>query len=306
MEKILITGGLGQIGSYLVDRLHACSQVTVLDNMSSGSRYAVPEGVRLVKEDILSPIARDLAADHDVVIHAAAQISVVRSMQEPVFDAQNNVFGTINLLEGARLGGVRKFIYISSAAVYGNPQYLPINEEHPQDPMSPYGASKLCGEKYCIMYNRAYGLPAVCIRPFNIYSPRQDPSNPYSGVISKFISRVSQGLPPIIFGDGSQTRDFVSAHDVVDMISMLMDDEQPQGVVFNVGTGISTRIDELARMVLDAFGSDAGIEFRDPVQGDIKDSYSDISRAKKAGYSPKVDLRSGLLEVIQAQKPGQA
>ncbi|MDP2216038.1 MAG: NAD-dependent epimerase/dehydratase family protein [Methanolobus sp.] len=306
MEKILITGGLGQIGSYLVDRLHACSQVTVLDNMSSGSRYVVPEGVRLVKEDILSPRALDLAADHDVVIHTAAQISVVRSMQEPVFDAQNNVFGTLNLLEGARLGGVRKFIYISSAAVYGNPQYLPIDEEHPQDPMSPYGASKLCGEKYCIMYNRAYGLPAVCIRPFNIYSPRQDPSNPYSGVISKFISRVSQNLPPIIFGDGSQTRDFVSAHDVVDMISMLMDDEQPEGVVFNVGTGISTRIDELARMVLDAFGSDAGIEFRDPVQGDIKDSYSDISRAQKAGYSPKVDLRSGLLEVIKAQKPGQA
>jgi UDP-glucose 4-epimerase len=305
MEKILITGGLGQIGSYLVDRLCSNSQVTVLDNMSSGSSYVVPEGVRLVKEDIVSPIARDLAADHDVVIHTAAQISVVRSMQEPVFDAQNNVFGTLNLLEGAQLGDVRKFIYISSAAVYGNPQYLPIDEGHPQDPMSPYGASKLCGEKYCTMYHRAYGLPAVCIRPFNIYSPRQDPSNPYSGVISKFISRVSQNLPPIIFGDGSQTRDFVSAHDVVDMISLLMDDERSEGEVFNVGTGISTRIDELAGMVLDAFGLDAGIEFRDPVQGDIRDSYSDISRAKHVGYSPKVDLRSGLLEVIEAQKPGQ-
>jgi UDP-glucose 4-epimerase len=305
MEKILITGGLGQIGSYLVDRLCSNSQVTVLDNMSSGSSYVVPEGVRLVKEDIVSPIARDLAADHDVVIHTAAQISVVRSMQEPVFDAQNNVFGTLNLLEGARLGDVRKFIYISSAAVYGNPRYLPIDEGHPQDPMSPYGASKLCGEKYCTMYHRAYGLPAVCVRPFNIYSPRQDPSNPYSGVISKFISRVSQNLPPIIFGDGSQTRDFVSAHDVVDMISLLMNDERSEGEVFNVGTGISTRIDELAGMVLDAFGLDAGIEFRDPVQGDIRDSYSDISRAKQAGYSPKVDLRKGLLEVIEAQKPGQ-
>ncbi|WP_292465950.1 NAD-dependent epimerase/dehydratase family protein [Methanolobus sp.] len=305
MEKILITGGLGQIGSYLVDMLHLNSQVTVLDNMSSGSSYVVPEGVRLVKEDILSPIARNLASDHDVVIHTAAQISVVRSMQEPVFDAQNNVFGTLNLLEGARLGDVRKFIYISSAAVYGNPRYLPIDEEHPQDPMSPYGASKLCGEKYCTMYHRAYGLPAVCIRPFNIYSPRQDPSNPYSGVISKFISRVSQNLPPIIFGDGSQTRDFVSAHDVVNMISLLMGDERSEGKVFNIGTGISTRIDELAGMVVDAFGSDTGIEFRDPVQGDIKDSYSDISRAKQVGYSPKVNLRSGLLEIIEAQKPGQ-
>lgn len=304
MTKILITGGLGQIGSYLVDSLHACSHVTVLDNMSSGSKYAAPEGVHVVEGDILSPVARDLAADHDVVIHTAAQISVVRSMQEPVFDAQNNIFGTLNLLEGARLGEVRKFICVSSAAVYGNPQYLPIDEEHPQNPMSPYGASKLCAEKYCTMYQKAYGLPTVCIRPFNIYSPRQDPSNPYSGVISKFISRVSQGLPPIIFGDGSQTRDFVSVHDVVDMISILMKKEGADGEVFNVGTGRKTRIDELANMVLEAFGSEAGIEYRDPLQGDIRDSYSDISRAEKAGYAPKVDLKKGLLELIDAQRMG--
>ncbi|MCQ6963434.1 NAD-dependent epimerase/dehydratase family protein [Methanolobus chelungpuianus] len=301
MEKILITGGLGQIGGYLVDRLHAGSQVTVLDNMSSGSSYAVPEGVRFVKDDISSPQARELAASHDVVIHTAAQISVVRSMQEPVFDAQNNIFGTLNLLEGARIGNVRKFIYMSSAAVYGNPRYLPIDEAHPQEPLSPYGASKLCGEKYCSMYSRAYGLPTVSIRPFNIYSPRQDPSNPYSGVISKFISRVSQGLPPVIFGDGSQTRDFVSAHDVVDMIVLLMDKDICGGEVFNVGTGTKTSISELACMVLDAFRSDAGIEYRDPVQGDIRHSYSDISGARKAGYAPKVCLQEGLLEVIEAQ-----
>jgi UDP-glucose 4-epimerase len=304
MEKVLITGGLGQIGSYLVDSLHLFSHVTVLDNMSSGSKYAVPEGVRLVKEDILSPMARRLAADHDVVIHTAAQISVVRSMEEPVFDAQNNIFGTLNLLEGARMGNVRKFICISSAAVYGNPQYLPIDEEHPQNPLSPYGASKLCAEKYCTMYQRAYGLPTVCIRPFNIYSPRQDPSNPYSGVISKFISRVSQGLPPIIFGDGSQTRDFVSSYDVVDMISLLMENNGNDGEVFNVGTGRKTRIDELASIVLDAFGSEADIEYRDPLPGDIRDSYSDISKAKKAGYVPKVDLKEGLLEVIHAHRLG--
>lgn len=304
MEKILITGGLGQIGSYLVDRLHAGSQVTVLDNMSSGSSYTVPEGVGFVKDDISSPGARELAASHDVIIHTAAQISVARSMQEPVFDAQNNVFGTLNLLEGAREGSVRKFVYISSAAVYGDPQYLPIDEAHPQDPMSPYGASKLCGEKYCSMYHRAYDLPTVCIRPFNIYSPRQDPSNPYSGVISKFISRAIQGLPPIIFGDGSQTRDFVSAHDVVDMIALLIGEERFNGEVFNVGTGRKTSISQLASMVLDAFGLDTGIEYRDPVQGDIRHSYSDISRAREAGYAPKVDLQEGLMEVIEAQGKG--
>lgn len=301
MERILITGGLGQIGSYLTDMLHASSRVTVLDNMSSRSKYVVPAGVDLIIDDISSPRAKELASEHDVIIHTAAQISVVHSMKEPMFDAQNNVFGTINLLEGARLGNVRKFIYMSSAAVYGSPQYLPVDELHPQDPMSPYGASKLCGEKYCTMYNRAYGLPTVSIRPFNIYSPRQDPSNPYSGVISKFIARAKQGLPPIIFGDGNQTRDFVSAYDVVDMIALLKDNESSNGEVFNVGTGKKTDITQLANMVLDAFALDVDIEYKDPMPGDIKDSYADISKAKKIGFSPKMDLQDGLSGIIEAQ-----
>lgn len=305
MRKILITGGMGQVGSYLVDELHVNSQVTVLDNLSSQSKYVLPENVRFINEDVRSSHVQEIVAEHDIVIHTAAQISVKRSMEDPIFDAYNNVFGTLNLLEGARRGNLEKFIYFSSAAVYGNPEYLAVDEKHPVNPMSPYGASKLCGEKYCTMYNAAYGLPTVCIRPFNIYSPRQDPSNPYSGVISKFMDRVRQGLAPIIFGDGLQTRDFVSVHDVVNMVVLLSEEQGHNGEVFNVGTGVKTSVIELADMVMDQFDLKADIEFRDPMQGDIRDSYSDISKARNVGYSPGVRLKTGLEEMTGHMPAGE-
>ncbi|MDW7732244.1 MAG: GDP-mannose 4,6-dehydratase [Methanolobus sp.] len=305
MRKVLITGGMGQVGSYLVDEFRMSSQVTILDNLSSESKYVLPENVRLIKEDIRSSHAQEIVAEHDVIIHTAAQISVKKSMEDPLFDADNNVFGTLNLLEGARRGNVEKFIYFSSAAVYGNPEYLAVDEKHPVNPMSPYGASKLCGEKYCTMYHAAYGLPTACIRPFNIYSLRQDPSNPYSGVISKFIDRVRQGLPPIIFGDGLQTRDFVSAHDVVNMVVLLSRDRDHNGEVFNVGTGVKTSIIELADLVMEQFDLKADIEFRDPMHGDIRDSYSDISKARNLGYSPGVGLKSGLEEMTGHMPTGE-
>ncbi|MBP1910308.1 NAD-dependent epimerase/dehydratase family protein [Methanolobus bombayensis] len=298
MTQVLITGGIGQLGSYLVDSMKDSYEVTVLDNLSSGKEPDLPSDVTFVKEDIRSPLAKELASKSDIIIHTAAQISVAKSMSEPVFDADNNVFGTLNLLEGARSGDIERFVYISSAAVYGNPEYLPVDEKHPQYPMSPYGTSKLCGEKYCSMYYQAYGLPAVSIRPFNIYSPRQDPSNPYSGVISKFIGRVNEGLPPVIFGDGSNTRDFVSAHDVVNMLTLLASGAGDDGEVYNVGTGMVTRIDELAQIVLDIFGSSMDIEYTDPMPGDIKHSSSCITKAKAIGFEPKVNLYQGLEEII--------
>lgn len=298
MKKVLVTGGIGQVGSYVVDLMRDNYEITVLDNLSTGKTPSVPDNVDFIKEDIRSPAAKELAGKHDIIIHTAAQISVAKSMDDPVFDADNNVFGTLNLLEGARAGNIERFIYMSSAAVYGNPEYLPIDEKHPQNPMSPYGASKFCGERYCCMYSKAYGLPSVCIRPFNIYSPRQDPSNPYSGVISKFISRVRDDLAPIVFGDGTQTRDFVSAHDVVNMIQLLVNGKGDNGEVYNVGTGKVTSINELAQMVLDIFGKNMDIEFRDPMPGDIKHSYTDISKAKKLGFKPGVELYNGLEDII--------
>lgn len=312
MRKILITGGLGQVGSYLVDKLCNTTDVTILDNYSSTTRENVPDGVTVVHDDILSKRARELVAQNDVVIHTAAQINVSRSMIDPIFDMKNNVSGTLNLLEAARSSSdnlslnpnpknLIKFIYFSSAAVYGNPEYLPIDEAHPQNPLSPYGASKLSGEKYCTMYHKAFGVPTVCIRPFNIYSPRQDPSNPYSGVISKFMERVKNNQSPIIFGDGTQTRDFVSVHDIVDMVLLAIGSEKAEGEVFNVGTGVPTTITELAQMIIDIYGADVEIEFADGQSGDIKHSSSNISKARSIGYEPKVKLHGGLKDFITAQ-----
>ena len=302
MQRILITGGLGQVGSYLVDALHEKAKVTVLDNYSSTTREAVPQDVHVIKGDIKDEIAANLVKQSDVVIHTAAQISVTASMENPLFDAQNNIFGTLNLLEAARNSAISKFVYISSAAVYGNTLYTPITESHPQDPLSPYGASKLTGEKYCMMYNKAFGLPSCCIRPFNIYSPRQDPRNPYSGVISRFIEKAKAKQSPVIFGDGTQTRDFISVHDIVDMIALLIENEDANGHVFNAGTGKSTTVTELASMILNTFDVDVPIQYMPERPGDIKYSCSDISSARKIlGFEPKVSLENGLMEFAKCK-----
>lgn len=288
------------MGSYLVDALHDKAKITVLDNYSSTTREAVPPGVNVIKGDVKDRIAADLVEQNDVVIHTAAQISVTASMKDPLFDAQNNVFGTLNLLEAARRSSISKFIYISSAAVYGDPIEVPITESHPQDPLSPYGVSKLSGEKYCMMYHKAFGLPSCCIRPFNIYSPRQDPGNPYSGVISRFIEKARAGQSPVIFGDGTQTRDFISVHDIVDIITLLLEKEDANGHVFNAGTGNSITVSELANMVLDIFDVDVPVQYMPERPGDIKYSCSDISKARKTlGFGPKVSLREGLMEFAE-------
>lgn len=302
MQRILITGGLGQVGSYLVDALYKKAKVTVLDNYSSTTRENVPAGVHVIKGDIKDKYAADLVKQNDVVIHTAAQISVTASMEDPLFDAQNNIFGTLNLLEAARRSSVSKFIYISSAAVYGNPLYTPVTESHPQDPLSPYGTSKLSGEKYCLMYHNAFGLPSCCIRPFNIYSPRQDPRNPYSGVISRFMDKAKAKQSPVIFGDGSQTRDFISVHDIVDIIILLLENEDANGHVFNAGTGNSTTVSELAHMILDTFEVDVPVQYMPERPGDIKYSCSDITKARKIlGFEPKVELREGLMEFAESK-----
>ncbi|MEA1985232.1 MAG: GDP-mannose 4,6-dehydratase [Euryarchaeota archaeon] len=298
MKRILITGGLGQVGSYLVDHFHPAAEVTVLDNLSSTTREEIQENVTLITDDIRSEVARELVADTDIVIHTAAQISVARSMEEPLFDADNNVFGTLNLLEAAREADLERFIYFSSAAVYGNPVTLPIDETHPQDPMSPYGASKLSGEKYCMMYHRAYDLPTASIRPFNIYSPRQDPSNPYSGVISKFMERARAGLPPRIYGNGEQTRDFISVHDIVELVALTINNSRAIGQVLNAGTGDATTINELATIILDLHDQQPAIEHTDPLAGDIRHSVADISAARSIGFEPKIALHDGLKEFL--------
>jgi UDP-glucose 4-epimerase len=303
-RSILITGGSGQIGSYICDVLEKTGpEITILDQLTPKKAYG--KGVKYVKGDIRDQaLVSRLLKDTDAIIHCAAQIFVAKSVEEPLFDADNNIMGTLNMLNAARSADIKRFVYFSSAAVYGDTVHLPVDENHPQNPMSPYGVSKLSGEKYALAFNKVYGLPTTAIRPFNVYSPRQDPSNPYSGVISKFIDLVSKGQRPVIFGDGTATRDFVSVHDIVDMVLLLLEKEEAVGKVFNCGTGRPTRIDELAGTVIDLCGAkNIEPELRPERPGDIKDSYADISLAKKVlGYKPKVGLKDGLQEIIASKR----
>ena len=275
--NILITGGLGQVGSYLTEELSKGehNRVTVLDNFSSNIKdFVVPQDVTVVEGDILDKELVDkLVSESDVIIHTAAQVSVVNSIEKPINDAEINIFGTLNLLNAARKCNIKRFICISSAAVYGEPIYLPIDEKHPTNPMSPYGLSKLTGERYAMLFHSLYGVPAVCLRPFNIYSPRQNPNSPYSGVITKFIERAKVNKPPVIFGDGKQTRDFVSVHDVVDVVVKCIECDDAVGEVFNVGTGVATTVNELAGLC-----SDMEPEYREAQSGDIRDSYADVTK----------------------------
>lgn len=300
-NRILLTGGLGQVGSYICEELVSQGrEVTILDNASSNVN-SPPSEVHCIKGDICDEkLVKGLVKDTDVVIHCAAQVFVSHSVVDPLFDADNNIFGTLKLLDALRNVNIKRFIYFSSAAVYGNPVRLPVDEAHPQDPVSPYGVSKLCGEKYALAFNKIYGLPTTAIRPFNIYSPRQDSSNPYSGVISKFIDNIANHKSPVIFGDGSATRDFVSVQDVVGMVMLLLEKKEAVGKVFNCGCGVNTRIDELAQTIINLYDCDLKPEFRPERPGDIKYSYADISLAKNVlDYAPKVPLTEGLKIMIE-------
>ena len=296
--KILITGGLGQVGSYLTEELsqNDHNHVTVLDNFSSNIKdFVVPQDVTVIKGDIRNKELVDkLVSKNDVIIHTAAQISVINSIENPIYDADINISGTLNLLDAAKRSDIKRFIYISSAAVYGEPVYLPIDEKHPTNPMSPYGLSKLTGERYAMLFHSLYELPVVSLRLFNIYSPRQNPNSPYSGVITKFIECVKTDRSPVIFGDGNQTRDFVSIYDVVDVVVKCIECDDAVGEVFNVGTGVATTVNELA-----GFCSEMEPEYREAQSGDIRDSYTDVDKLRDlVGCVPAQSLENGLKELL--------
>ena len=293
--KVLVTGASGQIGSYVLENF--------ADKFETLGVDVNPCPVRELRDLVIQGDLRDygfvqrIAKDVDAVVHLAAQVSVENSWNDPVYDAENNIIATINLLKAC--AEASKFIYISSAAVYGNPMYVPIDEEHPKNPISPYGASKLAGENYCKVFSNK--LHTVIIRPFNVFSARMDPDNPYSGVIARFVSRVKKGLPPVIFGDGKQTRDFVYVNDVVDFIEIALEKGE-KGKAYNVGTGRETSILELAELVLEIAGIDAKPVFDKPRPGDIRRSCADISKARELGFEPKTNLVKNLEELFEVIK----
>lgn len=290
--KVLVTGASGQLGSYLLRELQE-ETVTAID-------IRHPESDDLKREidiaDIRSNEIFRLCEDKDAVIHLAAQVSVARSIENPVMDCEINIDGTVNMLQAAVKGGVRLFIYVSTAAVYGDPLYLPVDEDHPTRPKSFYGTSKLSGEFYVQAFGRCTDLRYIIIRPFNIYSPEADPDSPYSGVITRFVKLAKSGLPLTVEGDGEQTRDFVHARDVARMIRLCLHSDL-EGEILNCGSGSGTSINELAEIISRKSSKNVWIKHVAPREGDIRHSVGDISRAReKLGFRPIIDLEEGLDE----------
>jgi UDP-glucose 4-epimerase len=305
-SKILVTGGAGFIGSHLGDRLvKEGYEVVVLDNFFSGKienlKHHLGSGMfYLVKGDVRSSDnVKEAIRNVDAVFHLAAIVSVPLSIEKPLLVNDVNVGGTLNLLEASLKADVKRFIYTSSSAVYGEVNHLPIDERCPADPISPYAVSKLAAEYYCKVFYENYGLNTLCLRYFNVYGPRQA-KNSYSGVITLFIDRLKQRKPPIIYGDGLQTRDFVHVRDIIEANMLALNFQQGFGEVINVGNGKPTTINQLAEVLLELSGrSELKPKYVAPRKGDIRNSCADISKAKTAlGYEPKVTLKNGLRTLL--------
>lgn len=298
MARILVTGSSGQLGSYMCELLMKKHDVIGFDLRPQP--YRDLQSISIVGDITEEPQVKHALAGVQSVVHCAAQVSVERSTQDPLFDAWTNILGTVTMLNESALAGVSKFIYVSSAAVYGQPKYVPIDENHPTQPISNYGTSKLAGEKYAYAFAKNTKMETVVVRPFNFYSSRADPQSPYSGVITRFVARVMEDKPPVIDGDGRQTRDFVHARDVAMMIGLALEKEGLTGEVFNCGSGRSTSVNELASTVVFASGKRFKPEYGPARVGDIKDSLSTCAKARRVlGFEPKIPLSEGIGELIR-------
>jgi UDP-glucose 4-epimerase len=304
--KVLVTGGAGFIGSHVVDKLMLDGHdVVVLDNLSSGNirnieHHMKQSRFRFVEGDIRQDLTVERAIDGaDAVVHEAAIVSVPLSIENPVLTNEVNAKGTLSLLEASVKAGVKRFVYVSSCAVYGDASNLPINEDTPARPLSPYASSKLAAEKHCTDFFENRGLETVRLRYFNVYGPRQAPSE-YAGVMVKFLERIRKDQPPIIFGDGGQTRDFVHVGDVAEATFLAIDRDGAQGNAFNVGTGKVVTINELCDVFLELTGKERLKPVHmDARPGEIRHSQADITRATRVlGYRPRVSLKMGAKDFI--------
>ena len=299
MDKVVVTGGAGFIGSHLVAELAEQGyHVIILDNLSTGAisnitPYIKENNVEFVEGSIADiPLLGELFREVRFVFHLAATPSVPRSIDNPLDSHRVNATGTLNVLIASRDCGVEKVIFSSSSSVYGDTPTLPKKEDMPPNPLSPYAVAKLTGEHYCRVFQRVYRLPTVCLRYFNIYGPRQNPDSEYAAVIPRFLKRVSEGNPPIIFGDGTQTRDFTFVKDAAS--ANILAAESKETGVYNIGKGESISLNELARLIVNLQGFKVNPIYEEPRPGDVMHSLADISRARTFGYEPKYDLEEGL------------
>ncbi len=303
--KVVVTGGAGFIGSNLVDALlQDGHEVRIIDNLSTGNRGNLVEFISqtactFVEGSVTNlNLLRETFKDVDCVFHQAAIPSVQRSVDDPHATNEANVTGTLTVLIAARECGVEKVVYASSSSVYGDTPTLPKTEDMIPNPKSPYAVSKLTGEYYCRVFSEVYGLKTVCLRYFNVYGPKQDPTSDYAAVIPRFITRVLEHKPPIIYGDGAQTRDFTFVRDVAHANIQAMK-EAVEGV-FNIACGARISVNELAAIVTALIGVNLEILYDAPRSGDIKDSLADITAAREQlSYEPEFTLHDGLKETIR-------
>ena len=307
--RVLVTGGAGFIGSHIVLRLlrdgHA---VRVLDNFTTGKRENLAEArgeVEIIEGDVRDPAAVERAiVGTEVVFHQAAIVSVPYSVEHPVETHDVNIEGTLNVLLAARAASTRRVVFASSAAIYGEEPTLPKTEAMLPAPISPYGVEKLASEHYLRCFTHLHGLETVALRYFNVFGPRQDPSSPYSGVISVFASRIQAGRTVGIFGDGEQTRDFVYVGNVVEANLRASSAPAASGNVYNVACGAQTTLLDLAARIARAAGKPHTVEHLPPRAGDIRHSLADISRARRdLGYEPVTGLDEGLVQLLSYAPP---
>ena len=300
--RIIVTGGAGFIGSNIVKLLDQRDyEIVVFDNLSTGYKTNLDEfsNIELIVGDIRDRHTLNLAMKGcRIVFHLAASIGNVKSLQNPIEDSEVNVLGTLNVLESARLNGVKKIVYSSSAAIFGEPQYQPIDEKHPLEPDSPYGVSKLAGEKHCLCYGRTYDIDVVCLRYFNVYGLNQR-YDAYGNVIPIFATLLLQNKPITIYGDGEQTRDFVNVKDVA-MANILAAEKEELSGTFNIGSGVSMTINSLASMMKEIVNKNENTIYAPPRKGKVRHSQANISLAKSSSnYNPLTKMCDNLLEYVE-------
>jgi len=303
MARYLVTGGAGFIGSHLAEALVVRGEtVRVVDNLSTGKRANLSHlpGVEFLEGDLADvEVARQAVAGIDYVLHQAAIPSVPRSVKDPITSNRSNIDATLNVLVASRDAGVRRLVYAGSSSAYGDTPTLPKHEGMPPHPLSPYALQKLVGEQYAEMFTRLYGFETVTIRYFNVFGPRQDPSSPYSGVISLFISALTEGRQPTIFGDGEQSRDFTYVANVVDGVLRACRATGVAGCSINVATSRRITLNQLFAASKELVGADVEPVYAEPRPGDVRHSQADIGRARRLlGYDPTYDVRAGLREAL--------
>ena len=304
MSLYLVTGGAGFIGSHLPEELiRRGEQVRVADSLITGHRtnLAHLSGVDFIEGDLAElDVARRAVKGVDYVLHQAAIPSVPRSVEDPITSNRANIDSTLNVLVAARDARVKRVVYAGSSSAYGNTPTMPKHEEMPTHPLSPYALQKLVGEQYMQMFTTLYGLETVTIRYFNVFGPRQDPTSPYSGVISIFAKALLENTPPTIYGDGEQTRDFTYVANVVDGVLRAVTAPGASGHVVNVATGTSISLNRLFASMRGIVGSRLEVTYGPVRSGDVKDSLADITRARTLlGYEPLVSFEAGLKKTVE-------